>query len=207
MPDTTPDPVPVPDAGPAPAPDAERIDTVLSDPEEGASIVGVEEDEWMEQFLWNLNNYIGENVRFSDTKAGSVIVLSGAVLSLLFSGGFHRTFARPFGEWKLSAVAALLTFMCLGGAVLAAAWSIRPRLVRNFSAGYVFWESILAHGSSQTFVQELNRRTRRELLDHLAVQIFSVSAVASTKFRWVGRATLLCMAGAILGAIVLVAAR
>jgi len=199
MPDATPDPVPAPDAAP--------IDTVLADPEEGAHIVGVEEDEWMEQFLWNLNNYIGENVRFSDTKAGSVIVLAGAVLSLLYSGGFHRTFALPLGQWHLSAVAALLTFMCLGGAVLAAAWSIRPRLVRNFSAGYVFWESILAHGSSQAFVQELNRRTRRELLDHLAVQIYSVSAVASTKFRWVGRATLLCMAGAVLGAIVLVTTR
>lgn len=207
MPDTTPDPAPTPDPDPIPAPSAEVIDTVVADPAEGANIVSVEEDEWMEEFLWNLNHYIGENVRFSDTKAGSVIVLSGAVLSLLYSGGFHHTFARPLGEWRLDAVAALLTFMCLGGAVLAAAWSIRPRLVRNFAAGYVFWESILAHGSSQAFVQELNRRTRRELLDHLAVQIFSVSAVASTKFRWVGRATLLCMTGAVLGAIVLVAAR
>src|SRR6185369_1361010 len=113
------------------------------------------------------------NVRFSDTKAGSVIVLSGAVLSLLYSGHFHENFAHPLGQWRLSTVAALLTYMFLGGAVLSAAWSIRPRLVRNFSAGYVFWESILAHGSSQAFVSELNRRTRRELLDHLAVQIFS----------------------------------
>jgi hypothetical protein len=167
--------------------------------------VTVEEDEWMMEYLWHVNHYIGENVRFSDTKAGSVIVLSGAVLSLLYSGGFHRTFARPLGEWRLDGVAALLTFLCLGGAVLAAAWSIRPRLVRNFSAGYVFWEAILAHGSSQAFVAEINRRSRRELLDHLGVQIFSVSAVASTKFRWVARATLLCMSGAVLGAIVLVA--
>jgi hypothetical protein len=159
----------------------------------------------MEDYLWHVNHYIGENVRFSDTKAGSVIVLSGAVLSLLYSGGFHHSFARPLGEWRLDGLAALLTFLCLGGAVLAAAWSIRPRLVRNFSAGYVFWESILAHGSSQEFVSQLNRRSRHELLDHLAVQIYSVSAVASTKFRWVARATLLCMTGAVLGAIVLVA--
>jgi hypothetical protein len=188
-----------------PEPDPVDLPFLLGPHEEEATVVTVEEDEWMEQYLWNVNHYIGENVRFSDTKAGSVIVLSGAVLSLLYSGGFHHTFARPLGEWRLSGVAALLTFLCLGGAVLAAAWSIRPRLVRNFSAGYVFWEAILAHGSSQAFVVELNRRTRRELLDHLAVQIFSVSAVASTKFRWVARATLLCMSGAVLGAIVLVA--
>jgi hypothetical protein len=198
MTDTSPDPAQEP---------ADPIDLafVLGPHEEEATVVTVEEDEWMAEYLWHVNEYIGENVRFSDTKAGSVIVLSGAVLSLLYSGKFHHTFARPLGEWRLDAVAALLTFICLGGAVMAAAWSIRPRLVRNFSAGYVFWEAILAHGSSQAFVVEMHRRTRRELLDHLAVQIYSVSAVASAKFRWVARAMMLCMAGAALGAVVLVA--
>jgi hypothetical protein len=177
----------------------------MLEPDAGATIVSVEEDEWMAVYLWNINQFIGDNVRFSDTKAGSVIVLSGAVLSMMQTGGFHRSFANhPIGEWTLGAFASLLTFLCLGAAVLAAAWSIRPRLVRNFSAGYVFWESILAHGSSQVFVQELNRRSRRELIDHLAVQLYSVSAVASAKFRWVARAMVLCMAGAVLGAIVLV---
>jgi hypothetical protein len=176
------------------------------DPDEDATIVSVEEDEWMEVYLWNINIMIGENVRFSDTKAGSVIVLAGAVLSLLYSGGFYKSFAdHSIGEWRLRAVGALLTFTFLGAAVLSAAWSIRPRLVRNFAPGYVFWESILAHGSSAQFVRELNRRSRRELLDHLAVQIYSLSAVASAKFRWVGRAMILCMCGAVLGAIVLVA--
>ena len=179
---------------------------VLGPHEEEATVVTVEEDEWMGEYLWHINEFIGENVRFSDTKAGSVIVLAGAVLSLLHTGGFHHSFANhPLGEWKLNALASLLTFLCLGAAVLSAAWSIRPRLVSNFQAGYVFWEAILAHGSSQTFVQELNRRTRRELLDHLAVQIYSVSAVASAKFRWVARAMVLCMAGVVLGAIVLIA--
>jgi len=173
--------------------------------QEADTIVSVEEDEWTEIYLWNINTMIGENVRFSDTKAGSVIVLSGAVLSLLYGGGFHRAFAtRALAAWSLVSVASLLTFLFLGGAVLCAAWSMRPRFSRNFQPGYVFWESILAHGSPAAFVRELNRRSRRELLDHLAVQIYIVSSVASTKFRWVGRAMLLCMCGAVLGAIVLV---
>jgi hypothetical protein len=187
----------------SPAPDAAEL--MQLEPDADATIVSVEEDEWMAVYLWNINQFIGENTRFSDTKAGSVIVLSGAVLSMLQTGGFHQSFANhPLGEWTLGAVASLLTFLCLGAAVLAAAWSIRPRFVSNFSAGYVFWESILAHGSSATFVKELNRRSRRELLDHLAVQLYSVSAVASAKFRWVARAMILCMAGALLFAVVLV---
>jgi len=200
MDDTSPDPAQPPEAEPT------DLAFVLGPHEEEATIVTVEEAEWMAVYLWNINQFIGDNVRFSDTKAGSVIVLSGAVLSMLQTGGFHRSFANhPPGEWTLGALASLLTFLCLGAAVLAAAWSIRPRFVSNFSAGYVFWESILAHGSSQTFVQELNRRTRRELLDHLAVQIYGVSAVASAKFRWVARAMVLCMTGAVLGVIVFVA--
>ncbi|HYH82231.1 MAG TPA: Pycsar system effector family protein [Longimicrobium sp.] len=165
----------------------------------------VEEDEFMEQYLWNVNQYLNEHVRFSDTKAGSVIVLSGALLSMLYGGGLHRTFAAvPLGAWRLRGVAALVTFLLLGGSVLAAAWSMRPRLVRGFARGYVFWESILAHGSPMAFVRDLNLRSRQELLDHLAIQLYAVSGICSTKFRWVGRAVVLCLTGAMLAAVVLI---
>jgi Family of unknown function (DUF5706) len=165
----------------------------------------VEEDEFMEEYLWSINQYLNEHVRFSDTKAGSVIVLSGALLSMLYGGGLHRTFAAvPIGAWRLRSIAAMVTFAMLGASVMAAAWSMRPRLVRNFAKGYVFWESILAHGSPAAFVRDLNLRTRQELLDHLAVQLYAVSGICSTKFRWVGRAVMLCLTGAMLAAVVLI---
>jgi hypothetical protein len=195
------------DASAAP-PRAQRLDAIevpgiVASPE--LLLASVEEDEFMEEYLWHVNQYLNEHVRFSDTKAGSVIVLSGAILSLLYSGGFYHSFARtPVAQWTLGAVASLLTFMALGGSVMLAAWSMRPRLVRNFSTGYVFWESILAHGSGPAFVQALNQRTRQELLDHLAAQIYNVSAVCSTKFRWVGRSMMLAMAGAVLAAAVMI---
>ena len=165
----------------------------------------VEEDEFMEEYLWHVNSYLNEHVRFSDTKAGSVIVLAGAMLSLLYGGGLHRTFAAvPVSEWTLRTFAALITYLLLGSSVLCAAWSMRPRMVNSVPTGYVFWESILAHGSPAAFVRELNKRSRQELLDHLAVQLFIVSGICSTKFRWVGRSIFLCLGGALLAAIVLV---
>ncbi|HET7229091.1 MAG TPA: Pycsar system effector family protein [Longimicrobium sp.] len=165
----------------------------------------VEEDEFMEEYLWHVNQYLNEHVRFSDTKAGSVIVLAGAMLSLLYGGGMHRTFAAvPISEWTLRTVAALVTYVLLGGSVLTASWSMRPRMARGVPKGFVFWESILAHGSAAQFVRELNKRSRQELLDHLALQLFAVSGICSTKFRWVGRAVMLCMTGALLAAVVLV---
>jgi len=165
----------------------------------------VEEDEFMEEYLWHVNQYLNEHVRFSDTKAGSVIVLAGALLSMLYGGGMHRTFAAvPIAEWSLRTVAALVTYLLLGGAVMAAAWTMRPRMVKSVPTGYVFWESILAHGSPQAFVRNLNLRSRQELLDHLAVQLYVVSGILSTKFRWVGRAVMLCLTGAMLAAVVLV---
>jgi hypothetical protein len=166
-------------------------------------LVLVEADEFMEEYLWHLSNYLNDHVRFSDTKAGSVVVLSGAVLSLLYSGGFQHAFAAPFSQWGLGTVAALLSFSCLGASVLLSAWSMRPRLVRNYSTGFIFWESILAHGSAEAYVRQLNRQSRRQLLDHLAVQIYNVSGVASTKFKWVGRAVIMSMVGALLGTAVL----
>jgi hypothetical protein len=165
----------------------------------------VDEDVFMEEYLWHVNEYLNEHVRFSDAKAGSVIVLAGALLSLLYSGGLHHTFASaPLSQWTLRSVAAMVTYALLGSSVLAAAWTMRPRLVRNFATGYVFWESILAHGSAADFVADLNKRSRAELLDHLAVQLYAVSGILSAKFRWVGRAVILCLAGALLAAGVLV---
>lgn len=164
----------------------------------------VEEDEFMEEYLWHVSEYLNEHVRFSDTKAGSVVVLSGAMLSLLYGGGLHHAFATvPVSQWSLRAIAGLATYALLGAAVLAASWTMRPRMVNTVPTGYVFWESILAHGSPAAFVKDLNQRSRRELLDHLAIQLYVVSGICSTKFRWVGRAVMLCMAGALLATVVL----
>jgi pycsar effector protein len=164
----------------------------------------VEEDEFMDDYLWAVNAYINDHVRFSDTKAGSVIVLAGAVLSLLYGGGLQRSFAgRPFAEWTVTSVAALLAFLLLGGSVLTAAWSIRPRLVRVHSTGFIFWESVLAHGSADAFVRAVNGQSRQQLLDHLAAQIYVVSLVCSRKFQWVARSITLCLTGALLAALVL----
>src|SRR3954447_10591056 len=99
---------------------------IVSAEDDEDSLVEVEADEFMEEYLWHLSQYINEHVRFSDTKAGSVVVLSGAVLSLLYSGGFYRAFADvPVTHWSLRSVASLLTFICLGGSVLFSAWSMR----------------------------------------------------------------------------------
>jgi len=170
-----------------------------------ARSASVEEDEFMDDYLWSVNGYINDHIRFSDTKAGSVIVLAGAVLSLLYGGGLQRMFAnRPFAEWTVTSVAALLAFLALGAAVLTAAWSMRPRLVRVHTTGFIFWESVLAHGSADAFVKALNGQSRQQLLDHLSTQIYHVSLVCSRKFLWVARSIQLCLAGALLAAVVLV---
>lgn len=197
------------DTPPIPAPpEPETLDSIEFSEELMQPLLrtaSVEEDEFMEEYLWHVNEYLNEHVRFSDTKAGSVIVLAGALLSMLYGGGMHRTFAAvPVSEWSLRTVAALVTYLLLGGAVMAAAWSMRPRMVKSVPRGYVFWESILAHGSPANFVLALNKRSRQELLDHLALQLYIVSGICSTKFRWVGRAVMLCLTGATLAALVLV---
>ena len=88
--------------------------------------------------------------------------------------------------------------------VVRAAWSIRPRLVRKVGTGFVFWEQVLGFGSPAAFVAALNQRSRRELLDHLAEQIYNVSGVCSRKFRWVSRSIQLSIGGALLAALVMI---
>ena len=87
---------------------------------------------------------------------------------------------------------------------MTAAWSIRPRLVRVHTTGFIFWESVLAHGSADAFVRALNGQSRQQLLDHLCAQIYHVSLVCSRKFLWVARSIQLCLVGALLAAVVLV---
>lgn len=195
---------------PAPAGAAPLADHVIAiaglemADENALRAVSVEEDEWMDDYLWNVNLYINEHIRFSDTKAGSVIVLGGAMLSLLFSGAVQHEFTmHPLRQWNLASYGALGSFLCLAASVLTAAWSIRPRLVRTHERGFIFWESVRAHGSPQAFVRAVNSRTRQELLDHLSTQIFHVSGVCSAKFGLVSRAITLALIGGLLGGAVL----
>jgi hypothetical protein len=184
--------------------DAIEIPAILASSDDLADLTSVEEDEFMEEYLWHVNQYINEHVRFSDTKAGSVIVLAGAMLSLLYGAGVQRSFAStPIAAWTVASMGAALAYLALGASVLSAAWSIRPRLVRVHTTGFIFWESVLAHGSADAFVRALNTLSRKQLLDHLSAQIYHVSLVCSRKFVWVARSIQLCLLGALLAAMVL----
>jgi hypothetical protein len=192
---------------PAAPPDAIAVPAIMAPPMEESelsNLTSVEEDEFMEEYLWHVNQYLNEHIRFSDTKAGSVIVLAGAMLSLLYGAGVQRTFAgHSFGEWTLSSAGAALAFLALSLSVLISAWSMRPRIVKVYATGYIFWDSVLAHGSADAFVRSLNTQSRKQLLDHLAAQIYYVSLVCNRKFVWVARSIQFCLLGALLAAIVL----
>jgi hypothetical protein len=174
---------------------------VSPSPHRAASVL---EDEFMEAYLWHVNQYINDHVRFSDTKAGSVIVLSGAVLGLMYSGNLQHAFTqRAPAAWGVAGFGAVAALLLLAASIFCAAWSMRPRLIRSHPTGFVFWEGIRAHGSPQAFVHALNEQGRSALLDHLGIQIYHVSTICSTKFRWVGRAIALALAGALCAGLVL----
>ncbi len=105
-------------------------------PSEARSSAGKESSEAQPQigrpqqqdFLWKTHSYINDYIRFSDTKAGFAITLSGALLGLLYSAKTHELFLKaPFDSWSWPNCSSAASFALLILSVLSGVWTIRPR--------------------------------------------------------------------------------
>jgi hypothetical protein len=147
-------------------------------------------------FAWKTHDYIHNYIRFSDAKAALAITWCTAMAGAMCVAGIHVGLVKGQMTGFLF-LSSLSGFILLGLAFLAAAWSIMPRLWTKQRSGLVFWESIIVIAHDSLYPKELGRKSVAELADHLAVQVYAVSQVASSKFFWSGNAIWLAVLGTV----------
>ncbi len=139
-----------------------------------------------ENFLWNTHKYINDYIRFSDTKAGFCLAFESAVLGAAVTARVHDLFLTvPPKSWTAMAWLGASAFILLLVGIIAAVWSVKPRLRNPQGKAYIFWGGIVQHGDGASFWNFLSTKTRTELNEHLAGHVFALGVVASSKYLWV----------------------
>lgn len=142
-----------------------------------------------QQYLWKVHGYINEYIRFADTKAGFIVVLDTAIIGALYAIHCQQRFLNTAPiQWSFTALAALFAFIALGLSVVASILVVRPRLNAHSIKGYIFWESIVEHGTQEAFESVVLSQTDENLTSHLAQHIFILSKIAHRKYFWINLA-------------------
>jgi hypothetical protein len=157
------------------------------------------------KFLWNQQRYLIENIKMSDTKAGFVMTLAAALLSASFSPGGRASLhlAQSGGGPKglAGAVFAGAGICSLVGAVLASAWSIKPRIRSHNNPSPVSWVNVAQYPDAASFCEASRALTEETSEEYLAEQVFYMSCICVTKHRLVAKGILAALCGGLLLAI------
>ena len=166
-----------------------------------------QDDKAKQDFLWRAHGYVNEYTRFADSKAGFAGTLAGALLAALYgAGNYLPLLATPYQEWPVSAWLTILAGVFLVLSVSIAIWTVVPRLGSSQSKGFVFWNSVAAHGTVEQFQTAFAAQSTRTLNKHLLHHLFDISSkVTIPKYRAVSLCIWCLCIGGILATLALIA--
>jgi len=156
-------------------------------------------------FLWNVHSYTHEYIRFADAKACVVIAWAGALLGFLISADAHKGLLTLPCNWQvfLLRFAAVLAFACLAASFVLAVIVVLPRVQKGTSKGFVFWKSIVAHGSMDHFRDAVRHLSESDLESEICNHLSIVASVADRKYWLITWSIGIGLLGSIAAAIVL----
>jgi hypothetical protein len=159
-----------------------------------------------QQFLWHVHQYLGEYARFGDTKAAFSGAIASALLGALYSAKMHMPLlSTSSDQWTLSTWLSALGGVFLLASVALAIWAVLPRLGSTQSKGFIYWDSIAAHGNIERLQNAFNKQPPRTLNDHLLHHVFDISTkVCIPKYRAIAFCIWALCIGSLLAAAALV---
>jgi uncharacterized integral membrane protein len=157
------------------------------------------------EFLWNTHQYLNEYIRFSDAKAGVVIVFASGIIAAMYSVQLHvAVFSAWPAGWRWLEWAAAAGFALLAAAVILSVWAIRPRLTNSQRQGFIFWDSIRGFSSAADFRRALLTQNSTGMAEHLAEHLFTLAGVSHRKYFCVSLSIWAALLGATAGAAAIV---
>ena len=164
------------------------------------------DDKRLSDYLWNLHKYVNDYVRFGDTKAAVILVFCTGLVGVLYNVKAPKRLLNVApADWTFGDGLLVLSLILLSAAVFCIAMVIVPRTRSRQTRGFVYWNTILEHGTAETYWQKISERTDRELSEHLAHHVYDVASIVSRKYWWMNWAMRLALPGAGLGAMMALA--
>jgi hypothetical protein len=166
-------------------------------------------DERRSEFGWKTHGYLGEHIRFADTKAAIAIAWTSAFVGFLFTSEVHHFFTWSHFSREIDlkctalAITSLLAFLLLAAGFICAALTVRPRLGTKQPVGFIYWQSILAHEKNDAFAKALSSEPMASLDRHVAEHVFDLAGICHRKYFWLTLSIWFALSGTVLGAIVM----
>ena len=156
-------------------------------------------DERKTSFLWDVHRYTNEYIRFADTKAAFVAGVDAALIGTAVSASLFDSCLRQTPcHWSVAlwfGIAGVIP-LCLSIAFGVAA--IVPRLWHNATHGFIYWDSVVAHGSPKNFGHAFAALPSDGMTSELTNHIFVLGAIAKKKYGFVRMAVRSSVVGCVL---------
>ena len=153
-------------------------------------------------FVKHVNTYLHDALRLADHKAMAVLAVAVVMLGLGLLLRSHKAFtavqADPL-EMGFGLASYALLLLAFGTSVFV----IFPRLVKDPPKGWVFWESIAAHGPGE-YASSLEAATPEAMRKALAEHNEVAARILIQKYNWLRVAYFAASLGTVLTAATIV---
>jgi len=158
------------------------------------------------KFLWEVHKYMDHYVGSADSRATTTLVVASSLIGALYQSKVHQAFtSATWQHWlRLETLASVAAFICLVLGVYFCILAVIPRLQKTSTPGFVYWESVLQHGTFGQFWQQLSGWSHPGMAEHLAENVFTLAHITTRKYALLRRGMLSAFIGGILGATVLI---
>jgi hypothetical protein len=154
------------------------------------------------KFLWETHRNLTHHVRFSDMKAGAVVVVASSVTGALFKSGAHGPLSS-FHILSWTTWGAVAAYSLLIASIMCGFWSIHPRLVNARFKDYIFFGGIANFESPRAFWQALLNDSDANVAQGLAQNVYFLAKIVTEKYRWVGLSAWAAFLGSLIAGIML----
>ena len=155
-------------------------------------------------FLWRVHAYINDYIKFADAKAAFIAAAcSGVIGALVASTLFDSCFRNSLSDWTIMQFAGMLGLILLVISFGLSIATIQPRLWSKSGSGFIYWGSVIAHGSAKDHTAAVHQLTQRQMSEETAKHVFTLSMIADRKFKRVSWALAVGVLGGLLSAVVL----
>lgn len=143
-------------------------------------------------------SFLQDQIRLADSKAAVVSTVSIAVLAYLLRAGGGGDWHRPLAAWGWDSLLGLGAVAALGAGLAGSLAVVLPR-VAGRSEGYVFWQAILGHPTSEDYARAVRELDDRALEASLLEDCHRLAGICARKFAALRRSMRLASLGLLLG--------
>jgi hypothetical protein len=150
-------------------------------------------------FLWDVHRYTNEYIRFADTKAAFIAGVDAALIGTAISSSlFDSCLHRPPCHWSVALWLGIGGIIPLSISIAFCVLTIIPRLWHNATHGFIYWDSVIAHGSPKKFGDAFTALSSDGMTSELTNHIYVLGTIAKKKYGFVRKAIWSSVVGCVL---------